>query len=65
MTHYANIIENKVVNVIVCDDNNINKYQGKWIKLENEIVGIGYLYDQIKEKFYGKSVKVLKPENYI
>ena len=37
----------------------------KKIKLENEIVGIGYLYDQIKEKFYGKSVKVLKPENYI
>ena len=28
----------------------------KKIKLENEIVGIGYLYDQIKEKFYGKKI---------
>jgi len=56
-TYFAEIEKDKVVRVIVADQNYINSLQGDWIetKLDNSIrgvyAGIGYNYDPILDSF--------------
>lgn len=54
MTYYAKIINGKVDSVIVCDSQNIQNYDGEWIKLKNKNeASIGYDFDNIIKQFKG------------
>lgn len=53
MSKYAEIKENVVVNVIVCEDNIISTMPGAYIKITNETkeAAIGDTFDTINLKF--------------
>jgi len=68
MSHFAKVENNKVVDVIVAEQNHIDTLEGNWIQTsyntfhnthkENKIplrgnfAGIGYIYDENNDVFY-------------
>jgi len=57
MQYYANIVNSLVTNVIVADDNFINKAEGEWVQtfydgsLRKNFAGIGHTYDTTIDAF--------------
>ncbi len=58
MTHFAEIVNGKVVRIIVATQQEINKnYNGKWVQtsynnsIRKQYAGIGMTYDEVKDKF--------------
>jgi hypothetical protein len=53
MSKYANIINNTVENIIVCEDSNISLFAGNYIKVTTERgdAKVGGSYDLSKDKF--------------
>lgn len=56
-TYYAQVVNGKVVNVIVADQSFVNSLGGTWIETKTDgsirgnFAGIGFTYDSIKDQF--------------
>jgi len=71
MAHFAKIKDDKVIEVIVAEQEHINTLDGEWIQtsyntykgehklggtpLRKNFAGIGFIYDREKDAFYQKS----------
>lgn len=58
MAHWAKIENDKVVNVIVAEEDYIQKLDGEWIQtsynnnIRANFAGIGFHYDRVNDVFY-------------
>ena len=61
MAHFAKIVDNKVTEVIVAEQDHIDTLDGTWIQtsynnnIRKHFAGIGYTYDKDKDVFYAPS----------
>ena len=71
MAHFAKISNNKVIEIIVAEQEHINTLDGEWVQtsyntykgehklggtpLRKNFAGIGFIYDRERDAFYQKS----------